>query len=158
MRSASSYCGQNLKRRKALFETDSESMKILVVDHDETSFQVRRCIAMALEEARTVELIYAEDASEALSIIEKFAPDVVLFNGSEAEEADLLFESLAYDHPPIIFQSDDQLKLPCRNQDELGAIRCIPMDESLEQMHETLKLVISIGEKFSGTKIPPVMH
>ena len=116
--------------------------RVLVVDHDEASFQVRKCIASVSSGLGSLELIYARDASEALMIIDRKAPDVILFNADEnVEEFELLIENLEGGHPPIVLQGDfEQLKLPKEE-----SIKRIPNDESIDAIHETLMLVGSIA-------------
>jgi len=138
-----------------VFEAKNSCTKILVVSEDESSFQLQRCVAIALGKGNSIDMIYAKDASEALSIIESESPDVILFNGEETEEADLLFESLSYNHPPVVFQTDEDLKLPKTDD---SSVTFIPQDETLEGIHETLQLLMTIGEKFSGSKEPTLLH
>ena len=117
---------------------DENKTRVLVVDHDEASFQVRKCIASVSSGLCSLELIYARDASEALMIIDRKIPDVILFNADESvEEFELLIESLDSEHPPIVLQGDfDQLQLP-----KTESIKRIPNDESIDAIHETLMLV-----------------
>ncbi len=117
---------------------DGNKTRVLVVDHDEASFQVRKCIASVSSGLCSLELIYARDASEALMIIDRKTPDVILFNADESvEEFELLIESLDSKHPPIVLQGDfDQLQLP-----KTESIKRIPNDESIDAIHETLMLV-----------------
>lgn len=123
--------------------------RVLVVDHDEASFQVRKCIASVSSGLCSLELIYAKDASEALMIIDRKIPDVILFNADEnVEEFELLIESLDSEHPPIVLQGDfDQLQLP-----KTESIKRIPNDESIDSIHETLMLVGSIANNPSLPK------
>jgi hypothetical protein len=132
--------------------------KILVVDSDEASFQVRKCIASVSTELPMIDLIYAHDASEALFLIDRHQPDVILFNCDDPLEIDLLLESLSFNHPPVVFQSDEDLKLPPFSSEQEETITFIPNDDSLEGIHETLELVIAIGEKFSGQKPSESIH
>jgi len=122
---------------------DENKTRVLVVDHDEASFQVRKCIASVSSGLCSLELIYARDASEALMIIDRKIPDVILFNADEnVEEFELLIESLEGEHPPIVLQGDfDQLKLP-----KTESIKRIPNDESIDAIHETLMLVGSFAK------------
>ena len=122
---------------------DNNKTQVLVVDHDEASFQVRKCIASVSSGLCSLELIYARDASEALILIERNKPDVILFNADEnVEEFELLIESLETEHPPIILQGDfEQLKLP-----KTESIKRIPNDESIDAIHQTLMLVDSIAK------------
>ena len=123
-------------------DMNENKTRVLVVDHDEASFQVRKCIASVSSGLGSLELIYARDASEALMIIDRKAPDVILFNADEnVEEFELLIENLEGEHPPIVLQGDfEQLKLPKEE-----SIKRIPNDESIDAIHETLMLVSSIA-------------
>ena len=123
-------------------DMNENKTRVLVVDHDEASFQVRKCIASVSSGLCSLELVYARDASEALMIIDRNVPDVILFNADEnVEEFELLIESLEGEHPPIVLQGDfEQLKLP-----KVESIKRIPNDESIDAIHETLMLVSSIA-------------
>ena len=122
---------------------DNTKTRILIVDHDEASFHVRQCIASVSSGLNTLDLIYAKDASEALNIIDKKNPDVILFNADEnIEELELLLENLNKEHPPIVLQGDfDELTLP-----KTDIAKRIPNDESIDAIHQTLKLVSTIAE------------
>lgn len=131
-----------------MFEAKNSFTKILIINEDESSFHLQQCVALALGKGSSIDMIYAKDASEALHLIEREAPDVILFNGEETEEADLLYESLSYDHPPVVFQTDEDLKLP---KSDNNSVRCIPQDETIEGIHETLQLLMNISDKFSSS-------
>jgi DNA-binding NarL/FixJ family response regulator len=125
--------------------------KILIVDHDEASFQVQQCIAKALANLPPVELYHARDATEALSMLDRLSPDVVVMDDEEPEEKDLLIDSLVSGHPPILLQTDENLPTP-QNFNLDGEITRIPKSESLEGIHQTLMLAVAIGVKFTGGK------
>ena len=134
-----------------------ERSRILIVDHDETAFQVRKCIAAVSAGLSGIELLYARDASEALAIIEKKQPHAVLFSTDENnDEAELLIDSLSSGHPPIVIQGDqslDNLHIP-----EPDHIKKIPNDDSLDSIHATLRLLNSLAERFSGTDTKSALH
>jgi hypothetical protein len=141
-----------------MIEISSIATKILVVDSDEASFQIRKCIASVSTVLPMIDLIYAHDASEALLLIDTHKPDVILFNSDDPLEVDLLLESLSYDHPPVVFQSDGDLQLPTCLAGDDENITFIPNDDTLEGIHDTLELVIAIGEKFAGHKPSASIH
>lgn len=118
--------------------------KILFLDNDEHSFAIRQCIARALVDLPPVELFHASDATEALSMLEELTPDVIVLDEEVQEECDLLLDSLGSSHPPIVLQTEKNIK----NTPALGAeITYLQKSESLEGMHKTLVLATSIGSK-----------
>ena len=143
-------------------QTEGSTTRILIVDSDETSFEIRQCIARALEELPPIELFHARDATEALALLETLAPDVVVIDDDEPGERDLFIDSLATDHPPIVLCTDDL----CAEQSEAEGsvlqvdreITYIPKSETLEGFHQTLKLAAAIGMKFTGEKENPTIH
>lgn len=131
--------------------------KILIIDHDETSFQVQQCVARALSNLPPVELYHAHDATEALAMIDKLHPDVIMLDDEEREEKDLLIDSLGAIHPPVVLTTDENLPSPKQfNLNE--SVTRIPRSESLEDIHQTLLLVTAIGVKFTGTRVSPELH
>lgn len=131
--------------------------KILIVDQDETAFQVRKCIASVSFGLTGIELLYARDASEAIAMIEKKSPDAILFStDQDSEEAELLIDSLSSNHPPILIQGDENIeKLYIPEPDR---IKKIPNDDSIDSIHETLKMLTALAEKFSGSAADSTFH
>lgn len=131
--------------------------KILIVDQDETAFQVRKCIASVSAGLIGIELLYARDASEAISIIEKKLPHAVLLSTEDgSDEAELLIDNLSTGHPPILIQGDeslDKLHIP-----EPNNIKKIPNDDSIDSIHQTLKLLIALAETFTGNSNMTNLH
>ena len=140
-----------------MFDEEVPSTKILFIEHDEAAFQILQCIARALVSLPPIELFHARDASEALAMLEALDPDVIIIDGEETEEKELLIDSLSTDHPPIIIQTDDE-----QEESEVieldKEITCVPRGESLEGIHQTLKVAAALGEKFTGTKLSRCLH
>lgn len=138
-------------------QTDGSTTRILIVDSDETMFQVRQCIARALEELPPVELFHARDATEALALMDSLAPDVIVLHDEEPGERDLFMDSLALNHPPIVLctesHSDDAISMEIDKE-----ITYIPKSETLEGFHQTLLLAAAIGMKFTSEKDCPTLH
>lgn len=140
-----------------MFDEEVPSTKILIIEHDEAAFQILQCIARALVSLPPVELFHARDASEALAMLEALDPDVIVIDGQETEEKELLIDSLSVDHPPIIVQTDaedDETEIQVLDEE----ITIVPRGESLEGIHQTLKVAAALGEKFIGTKVSRCLH
>lgn len=127
--------------------------KILFVDNDETSFQVRQCMARVLNSLPPIELFHARDATEALAMLNQLKPDVIVLDDETPAERDLLMDSLPGNHPPIVLRSETRLPTPEKFRlDE--PVTYIPKNESLDGIHQTLILVTAIGIK--GTNVRAV--
>lgn len=131
--------------------------KILFVDGDETSFQVRQCMAKVLDALPPVELFHARDATEALAMLDQLKPDVIVLDDETPAERDLFMDSLTGIHPPIVVRSDTRSTSP--KEFSLGnSVNYIPKNESLDGIHQTLILVTAIGVKATGTKVSDAVH
>lgn len=130
--------------------------KILFIDSDETSFQVRRCMANVLHELPPVELFHAHDATEALAMMEDVKPDVVVIDDEAPEERNLFLDSLPGDHPPILLQTD----LPGNSKPVLPTKRvtCVPRNQSLAGIHQTLLMASALGAKKSVDNTSDAVH
>jgi chemotaxis response regulator CheB len=117
--------------------------KILFIDDDEMSFQIRKCIAKALAALPDVELFQAHDATEGLQMIDNVKPDVVVIDHEEIEEQELFIESLSSNHPPIVLQTQTGRS----EKTAAKKITCIPKSDSLEGIHQTLLIAAAIAEK-----------
>lgn len=132
--------------------------KILFVDSDETSFQVRQCMAKVLDSLPPIELFHARDATEALAMLEQLKPDVIVLDDDTPAERDLFMDSMTGSHPPIVVRSDNRASSP-REFSLTKAVNYIPKNESLDGIHQTLVLVTAIGVKgFSGSKGSSAVH
>ena len=140
-----------------MIDHDVEPTKILFIENDEAAFQILQCIARALLTLPPIELYHARDASEALAMLDSLGPDVIVIDEDEAEERDLLIDSLSVNHPPIILQTDttDSPNAASSLDEEITRI---PRCESLEGIHETLKVAAALGEKFTGGKLARSVH
>ena len=134
-----------------MLESEGNPTKILVIDSDEAAFQVRQCVAKALAGLPPLELFHARDATEALAMMERLSPDVVILDDAEAEERELFMDSLSLNHPPIVLQTDDPEEIGTPAQFTIDKqVTYIPRNESLEGIHQTLLLAAAIGVKFTG--------
>lgn len=119
--------------------------KILFIENDETSFQVRKCMARALSSLPPIELFHVHDATEALAILDELKPDVIVLDDETSDEKELLVDTLRRDRPPIVLRTEEKLS---KEQKALGDnITRIPKNESLDGLHQTLVLVTAIGVK-----------
>ncbi len=127
--------------------------KILFIDNDEASFQFRKCMAKVMGTLPPIELFHANDATEALGLLEALNPDVIVIDGELIEEKDLFLDSLTSNHPPVVIQTE---KKGSSNYDEL--ITCVEKNESIDGIHQTLLLATEIGIKAMGNKSSDVLH
>ena len=123
--------------------------KILIINHDEACFQVQQCIAKALSNLPPVELYHARDATEALGLLDRLSPDVVVISDEEPDEGELFIDSLASNHPPILLQTETGVPAP-KDFNIRGEITRIPKNESLEGLHHTLMLAVAIGSRHTA--------
>lgn len=118
--------------------------RILIVDHDELSFEFFRTVATRLEELPPVELFHARDATEALALLESIAPDVVIMDDEQPEESELLIDSLAAAHPPVVYCAEN-LAQATRSVSHAEQVTCIERTESLEGVHQRLRVAAALG-------------
>jgi DNA-binding NarL/FixJ family response regulator len=138
---------------------DSLPTKILVIDEDESSFQIRQCIAKALHGLPPVEMYHAHDATEALAMIERLCPHVILVDYDQPEERELFIDSLSSQHPPIVLETEGEFT-SVQDFSVSQEITYIPRSESLEEMHQELLLVAALGVKYTGMRncISEMLH
>lgn len=141
-----------------MFDQDhSRTTKILFVESDDMSFQVRQCIAKVIEALSTVELFHAHDATEALSMLDQVKPDVVVFEDEHTGETELFIDSLSPNHPPVVMRTDDAT--PSEKPFSLDKpITYIPKVESLDGIHETLVLATALGNRGSANSKSGEIH
>jgi chemotaxis response regulator CheB len=137
-------------------ELNTTPTKILVIDGDDASFQVRQCIAQALG-SLPIELMHARDATEALSLLERFCPDVIVIDDDEPGERDLFIDSLAFNHPPVVIETDNP-NADVKTFSLEKQITEIPRGDSLEDIHKALLLVAAIGNKATATRVAEELH
>jgi len=107
--------------------------KILFLEEDQTTFEIRRCIALVLEGIQPIEMYFAKDATEALELLDEVGPDVVVIEHEEEAEKELFLDGLKKSHPPVIVeeaQSDSRRRPGVSYQTR---------DGSLEGIHQLLK-------------------
>ncbi len=120
--------------------------KILFVESDEISFQVRECMAKVLNALPPIELFHARDATEALAMLEQLKPDVIVLDDENPAESDLFMESMVKGHAPIVIRTDTRAT-PAKEFSIGKPVTFIPKGESLDGIHQTLMLVTAIGVK-----------
>lgn len=116
--------------------------KILFIDNDEMAFQVRQCMVRVLNQLPPVELFHANDATEALALLENLKPDVIILDDELAEERDLFLDSLTPKHPPVVVQTESEAKKAARKE-----VTYIEKNESLEGIHQTLLVATTLASK-----------
>ncbi len=131
--------------------------KILIIDNDQTSFQVQECVAKALGTLKNIELIHAADVTEALSMIDKQIPDAILCSDEDHGEKSLLLDAVGRSHPPILFQTADKNHFKKKQSLEQD-IMYVPQYETLEGIHQLLTLAAAMGEKHMGIRTTRAIH
>ena len=138
-------------------DEQSRTTKILFVESDETSFQVRQCMARAISALPPVELFHARDATEALSMLEQLKPDVVVFDDDVPAERELFIDSLAPNHPPVVMRTESEIP-PDKKFSLDKPITYIPKIESLDGIHQTLVLATALGVRGTSEKSSGAIH
>lgn len=128
---------------------ESQPTKILFVEEDERSFEVRQCVARVLQALPPVQLFHAKDATEALSLLDQIRPDVIVLDGEVNEEKELFIDSLHGEHPPVVIRTEQDAQNCVSNFSLERAVNYIPKNESLEGIHQTLLLAAAIGHRNS---------
>ena len=136
--------------------------RILIVDSDDASFEIRQCIAQTLEKLPPVELFHARDATEALSMLERLCPDVILLDDNEPGEHDLFMDSLIGTHPPIVVCTESCSPSKTTKAASVNSldqeVTYLPKDESLEGVHLSLMKAAEIGIRSTNQRASKVMH
>lgn len=133
--------------------------KILFIDNDEMSFQIRKCIAKALVQLPPVELLHANDATEALAAVELMKPDVVVLDAEmDAQERDLFMDSLSGNHPPIMLQTNNDDHSLSNASSSQKTVTRIQKNETLEGIHQTLVTATSLAIKSLDSKPSGAVH
>lgn len=133
---------------------DLPPTKILIVDSDDAAFEIRQCIAQTLKELPPVELFHARDATEALNMLERLDPDVIVLDDAEPGECDLFIDSLTGAHPPIVMCGE--IVGPTTEQGQ--AITYLPKSETLEEFHTALVTAATIGLRSNSSKTGKALH
>lgn len=110
--------------------------KILFIDNDEMSFEVRRCVVRVIKALPPVEIYHASDATEALEALERFNPDVVVADEDCEAELSLFLDALTAVNTPVLLQTNrrpQDVSLSLRNKTTL-----IDKEDSIEGLRKTL--------------------
>lgn len=108
--------------------------KILFIEEDIATFEIRKCIAAVLEGIQPLELFHAKDATEGLELLDEVRPDVIIIGQEERSETDLLLDGLTGNHPPVVIDQADNIEDKKRS-----GVTYINSDGSLEGIHQLLK-------------------
>jgi chemotaxis response regulator CheB len=127
--------------------------RILFVDNDQVSFEFRKCVATVVSALSPLELFHAEDATEALNLVDQVKPDVIVLDGDMKEEGNLFLENLTKSHPPVLVQMESEQieksrprKQSDKTQSEKSQIQYVVKDESLDGLHQTLIQATSLAQ------------
>ena len=131
--------------------------RILFMDGDEASFQIWQCMARTVEQIPPVELFYAGDATEGLSMIDHVKPDVIVLNFDEdlAAERETFMDAVYGKHPPILIP-DDKAKAAEDPRPENGIVY-VKRTETLDGIVKTLLVAATVGTR-TPTDNSPVYH
>lgn len=122
----------------------NNSTRILFVDADERYFEFKKCIARVIADIPPVEMYHANDATEALRMMDEVKPDVIVLDDSVIEECDLFLDSLNQQHPPIVFQTEAS-KPELANDGEVS-MTYLQKDESLAGIHQSLMQIAAVAQ------------
>ena len=136
---------------------EQEVTRILIVEEDESSFEYCRTLADRLDELPPIELFHARDATEALALLESIAPDVLVIDDENPDESGLLMESLDSHTLPIVFCTEN-VDNAIRMLMDANHITCLQRTESLEGLHQTLRVAAALGMQASVEKNSPMIH
>ena len=131
--------------------------KILFLESDDASFQVRQCVAKVLAGLPPVEFYQAHDASEALSLLDRVGPDVIVIDDDSDAEKELFMESVGKVHPPVVVTGDREVTKPGKFSLD-SPVTYLPRTESLEGMHQSLVLITALGIKSANIKASGRVH
>ena len=131
--------------------------KILIIDENEILFEIKQCVARALEGLPPIELLHARDAADALLLIDSIAPDVIIISDENTEDNNLLIDSLSHSHPPIVLQTSEDFDTlePITSNREIAYIE---KSESIEGIQKILTLAAALGSRFTETSYSSSLH
>lgn len=130
--------------------------RILFVDGDEISFQVRQCIARVLANIPPIELLHAHDGNEALRVMEKQSPDVIVFDEEMNDDFKMVLDYIPEGHVPVLVQSNEEGL--SEGEHKKGAVTAIRKNDSLDGLHYSLLVAIKLALQSVVAKENPVMH
>lgn len=114
--------------------------KILFIEEDLITFEIRKCIAAVLEGIEPLELFHAKDATEGLELLDEVKPDVIVLGHEERSETELFMDGLTNNHPPVLMDQDES----DTSRKRVG-VTYLKKDGSLEGIHLLLKTAQSIA-------------
>jgi len=135
--------------------------RILFIESDEMSFQIRQCIAKVINNLPPVELFHAFDASEGLELLEYVNPDIVIMDSELEDERELFLDGLTEDHPPVVFQTETTSETSPKKQNPYKGSHSVTYMEkngSLEGIHQTLLTATTIASNHSRVKDQLAVH
>ena len=114
--------------------------KILFIEEDLTTFEIRKCIAAVLEGIQPLELFHAKDATEGLELLDEVRPDVIIIGHEERSETELFMDGLTMNHPPIVVDHEEN-----DAEGKRSGVTYIKKDGSLEGIHQLLRTAQSLA-------------
>ena len=114
--------------------------KILFIEEDLTTFEIRKCIAAVLEGIQPLELYHAKDATEGLELLDEVKPDVIVIGHEEKSETELFMDGLTTNHPPVVVDQDEG-----ETEERRIGVTYIKKDGSLEGIHQLLRTAQSLA-------------
>jgi len=114
--------------------------KILFIEEDLITFEIRKCIAAVLEGIQPLELFHAKDATEGLELLDEVKPDVVVIGHEERSETELFMDGLTMNHPPVVVDQEES-----QTSHKRDGVTYTKKDGSLEGIHQLLKTAQSLA-------------
>ena len=114
--------------------------KILFIEEDLITFEIRKCIAAVLEGIQPLELFHAKDATEGLELLDEVKPDVVVIGHEERSETELFMDGLTMNHPPVVVDQEES-----QISHKRAGVTYTKKDGSLEGIHQLLKTAQSLA-------------
>lgn len=124
----------------------NHTSNILVIENDQSNFQVRKCIAQALGLLSSIKLIHAKDVKTGLSMLEKNKFSAIIYSEEDCTEKDSLIQKLGDFHPPLVIQTEDSDYYKHKQSLDQN-IMYVPIYDTLEGMHQVLILAATLGGK-----------
>ena len=126
----------------------NHTSNILVIENDQSNFQVRKCIAQALGLLSSIKLVYAKDVNTGLLMMGKNKFNAIIYSEEECTEKDILIKKLGNLHPPLVIQTEDSAFYKDKQSLDQN-IMYVPIYDTLEGMHQVLILAATLGGRIN---------
>jgi DNA-binding NarL/FixJ family response regulator len=119
--------------------------KLLFIDDDESSFEAWQSMATILSSLPPITFYHAADASDALHMLDKIQPDVIVLNLDDnlVDERAVFIDSLFGDYPPVVVPMEDDVSSSAMSDKLIYLSNC----SSIEGIHKTLLTAATAAKK-----------